>query len=102
MYKIEKFMKDHIIDKFDLLNYYKRYNHYKYLKNVLLSREQKIALKKLSNLKSDYKTLYKSSKNDFYEEGDRNLCKIVSEINNDIIDIRIKQLIDLNFVKKLN
>jgi len=101
-FKIEYYLKEHINDKFDLLKYYKRYNHYKYLKNVILSAEQKTVLKKLCNLKSDYKIFYKTSKKCFYEEEDRDLKMMASEIKNDIVDERIKKLINLNFLQILN
>jgi len=102
LYKIENFLKDHINDKFDLLKYYKRYNHYKYLKKVVLSEEQKNALKKICNLKCDYKTNYKPFKKDHYEEEDRDVNRIALELKNDIIDGRIKNLIESYFVKKIN
>jgi len=77
------------------LKYFKRYNHYKYLKKVILTRDQRHALKKISNFKMDYQTIYKHSNKDYYKEEDRDLKIIFSGLKKDIIDHRIKELIDL-------
>lgn len=43
----------------------------------------------------DYQTIYKHSNKDYYKEEDRDLKIIFSGLKKDIIDHRIKELIDL-------
>ncbi len=68
LFRTISYMKDHINDKFDLLKYYKRYIHYKYLKKVILSNEQGKFIKRICNLKLDYRMIFKNNRKDFYNE----------------------------------
>lgn len=88
-------MKEHINDKFDLLKYYKRYNHYKFIKKIILSDRQREVLKKLNNFKSNFMTIYKSSKKDYFNEEERDIQGISLQLKNHKTDQRIKKLIDL-------
>jgi len=97
LYKTISYMRDHINDKFDLLKYYKQIIHYKYLKKIILSYEQRNAVRNICNLKTDNGMIYKNSKKKFYEESDKDINKLKLHLGNDIIDERIRKLIDMKF-----
>ncbi len=80
LFKTIGYIKDQINDKFDLLKYYKRYIHYKYLKKVILSNEQRKFIKHICNLKLDYRMIYKNNRKDFYNEDEKYLEKFLKDV----------------------
>jgi len=96
LFETINYIREHINDKFDLLKYYKRYIHYKYLKKVVLNNEQRIALNNICNIKIDYKTIYKN-KNGHFEILNKNINNIQNQLENGKIDQRIKELINLKY-----
>jgi len=99
IHAIENFLKNYINGKFEVIKYFKKYYHYKYLKNIILSTEQNATLKNISNFKIDFKLICKPSKKKFHDQVNRDFYKKALVSKNDIIDERIKDFIDSLYLK---
>lgn len=93
-----KNINDNILANLDLIKYYKRGINYKYLKRIILSEQQRHALMSICQFKMDYRELDKIKEKHIYTSEDRNINAIKLKLkDNDIIDFRIKTLIEKTF-----